>query len=119
MLALEPPRYLIKYPINDFLSKGMRGVLPKIFLTDMEIMILIEFPELAVYDVEMLIREVLPDLIDVLFTVNNFHHRKEITLLELTPGYLSVVASIHSIEDSVDDSVSLYIVLLIVVPYRS
>lgn len=50
---------------------------------------------------------IVKNLIDVLLTVHNLHHAKEITLLELPPRYLSIVAFIHREENSMYDGIGL------------
>lgn len=49
---------LRKYSVDNPVGEGMITIFDEIFLINMEIMVAIEFPKSAVYNVEMLIGEV-------------------------------------------------------------
>jgi hypothetical protein len=67
LTRLKFPRYLLKYSVHGFARQSMAFIPGKVFFIYQEIMVSIQLPEAAVEHVEMLIREVLSNFIDIFF----------------------------------------------------
>ena len=104
---MEFSGYLIKDSVHSLLRKSMARISTEFLLSNDEVMILIEFPELAVKDVEMLVREICTNFIDIFFSIDMLESLEEVTVFEFSSGDFSVIISINSIEDSLNNCISI------------
>ena len=125
-----------EYSVNNPESKSMVSISHKVFFVNKEIMIRIQLPELAVYDIEMLIWEVpscqcvkwqnevkqnhiynnstnsvfffsVPQhFVDVFFLISMNHCINQVSSSELPKSKSPISGSIYVVEYSVGDSFS-------------
>ena len=91
--------------VNHFSWERVPGVFWKIILWNMEIVVLVQFPELAVQNIKMLIWEKIPDCVNVLLLVDLIQGLHQIGKFEISKSNLSIVVSIKGIENSLNHSV--------------
>ena len=65
---------------------------------DEEIVVLVQLPELAVDDVEVLVGEEVRDLVDVLLLVEGREHRQEVGLAQLGNRDAARPRAVHAVE---------------------
>ena len=70
----------------------------KVLPVDEEIVVLVQLPELAVDDVEVLVGEEVRDLVDVLLLVEGREHRQEVGLAQLGNRDAARPRAVHAVE---------------------
>jgi len=86
-------------------------------------MIVIKFPELAVNHIEMLIREIVPDLIDIVFSADHVQDLEQIALFEVPPADFTHIPPVDTEENTINHRFSLKNIINLrkfqIKPYRS
>lgn len=74
----------------------------QVFGVDVEVVVGVQLPELAVDDVEVLVREVVGDLVDVVLFLQQSQGLQEVAAAQLHHGDAAGPGAIHHIEDPLD-----------------
>lgn len=109
---LELPGHLLKNTIDCFAGESVPLVPTEVLLVYYEIVVRIEFPKTAIQDVEVLVAEELPYLVDVIFFGDCHQHVEQVRILEIPVGNLAVIIHIEAEEDSHDHGVGVAVLEL-------
>lgn len=74
----------------------------KVFGVDVEVVVGVQLPELAVDDVEVLVREVVGDLVDVVLFFQQGQRLQEVAAAQLHHGDATGPRAIHHVEYPLD-----------------
>lgn len=74
----------------------------QVFGVDVEVVVAVQLPELAVDDVEVLVREVVGDLVDVVLLLQQGQGLQKVTAAQLHHGDATGPRAIHHVEYSLD-----------------
>lgn len=80
----------------------MTFVTREVLLVNKEVVIGVQFPEPTVKNVKMLVTEVGPHLINVLFRADNLKYVEKVGVLEVSIRYFSVIVRVKRVEYSHD-----------------
>jgi hypothetical protein len=82
---------LLENAIYCFSGQSVAFVPRKVFFVNEKIMVGIQLPESTVKHVEMLIRKVLPDNVNIVFRTHLEQSIKQVRVLEVPPSDLAIV----------------------------
>lgn len=96
LLCFELPRNLLKDTIDSFPRKSVAFIPWKILLINDKVMISVQLPKPAVQHIKMLIWEVLPYLIDVVFRGYLPQNTKQGRVLEVSVRDLAIIVHVQT-----------------------
>ena len=74
----------------------------EVLLIDQEVVVRVQLPEPAVQNVEVLVREILANLVDVFLRAHLLQHVKQVRVFKVAPRDLPVVVRVESVKDAHD-----------------
>jgi len=70
----------------------------EVFLVDEKVMVRVQLPEATVENVEMLVRKVLADFIDIFLIADHHHRLEQVRVLEVSERDVTIVICVKNVE---------------------